>query len=367
MDRKSETKLYPTSNDEDACSSTLGQENISPSAKHTINNKKKKIRHSLPGRMSRSFLTKSFKKNAKKHQLNNSNDAANQSNNSNTIYEDEIKEFEKNHCNNNNNTRVDQNTTYSINSPPGKFFRVNSNPYRPSSPKKCNELLQQRASSYAYAARRQNVAQKTDSGSSGVSSGNYENFDLNLNSSSSIDDAASLLLRRSRRSSSQRGRTQIMKAADSMNLYKRPQLYECDFNKHGDLVEYALPYDQPMPSRSYISSSETSYAESNRLTNTETVIDDNFDFLNDTKNRSINLVTDEDKANRSQIVRRHTITDLDKSYDLDSNKKNTGSDVPKINNEICSELLSLEHWSMRQPQIADKSLNFMLAQVSIGI
>lgn len=267
--------------------------------------------------MSRLFINKSFHRNGKK-----ANTGLNVSANNNTIYEEESPLQERNRL---NHTVCGA----PIKSPHSKFYRNNSNPETilcaatvQETQKKVEDSRQQKSLGKFLRYIRPNSRKKKSPPSDDASFKQHE-----INSSSLLSDELDASL----------------KILPSPTQTFPDQIYEQSINKHGDVVEYAVPYSE-LPIK---------------------VIDEN-DF-NETKWSGHDI-------NALGVVSPVKVTDLDKSSDgsrsLDQSGKNAqfigkpkkkkftsnaflflGKGIVNCNNkEVFSELDSLERWSQNIPQ-----------------
>lgn len=291
-------------------------------------NPSKSSRMSLPNLMSRSYLSKdaSFKKKQKRNVVAN-----------NTIFEDEIDNFEQNHCNQNDSLDC----TYTVTSPPSKFYKQNSDPYdktkTPDEKEKSKDTSAKKVVGKSFMRRARCLKQKapqppttkppdSDSNTSHAFNGSFKHWDVN--SSSIYDDCVIS-------SKGYKGmlKTEESSSDDAQRLneeLKQRRLsppYQIVINKHGDEVEYALPYseqegdnkDEPAANRTMTSAKF------------EQIINDNFAFLHSKQmvddsllNRRIGNTIDNGQLSMIEpleafMERRSAkdivVTDLDKSND----------------------------------------------------
>ncbi|XP_055605715.1 uncharacterized protein LOC129753894 [Uranotaenia lowii] len=309
-------------------------------------------------------------------------------NNNNTIYENEVEEFEQMHV------RDNLGDTYAIQSPPSKFYKDNSSPYHNTSPachsnptivdatpKKQTNLLQ-KASRYrsfkdkpAPQPPMATVAEQPQptppnrankSSSESPFAGSYRKYDLN---SSSIYDENVISSRGYR--GSMKPLNSTMQSPASKEPRRKSPSYQTIVNKHGDLVDYALPFSDTTDTQSELNHSKTTGDLLSDIRACEEVINENFRFLNsdllpasfvldDTtslitepisvlKERAPQIVTDLDRSNQSTIKEDHQ-THID---DVDL--------VIHEPQDILMELDSLEKWS-KSIQISDDFLQKQFAE-----
>ena len=336
-------------------------------------------RYSLPNFKSKSNGNKdaSFRRKNKQK--------ANQNNN--TIFEDEIHAFEQNHCQDGDQ---EMNYSYSVKSPPSKFYRENSDPYfdkkntpesRESTPKRSlgKNLLKKgknHGKSKAPAPPQsavKNATIETESVESNNFNGNFKHYEVN---SSSIYDECIISskaykgnLRKpvvppicslGESSSTSNSPEPTISAIKKKKLRRFSPPYQTVINKHGQEVEYALPYneqDSPVQDISLPPLPDTPVQS-----HFDQIINENFQFLN-------SKIGEESLLNRrcageidpieTFLERRSCkdvqVTDLDRSNDTGLGPAHSG--------DIMKELESLEQWS-RNVEVAGKG-QFHLPKTTI--
>lgn len=300
------------------------------------------------------------------------------------IHEEEIREFEQAHCYGNVEP-IDSTSISHINSPPMKFYKQNMDPYpdreqgkvnekaKPSRTKQLPYTNEIAASSSSRESTLRSCPEKPkrvllkqkDAGqlkkelSNAHFNGAYKNYEIQ---SSFYNDH------------SHRPNKTVHKTpnhTDNKNEYRQSSQYQVIVNKHGDVVEYALPMNENDTNRNSESElyDDDGFCVDSRVC--EQMINENFGFLNDDKqmvtNRNRLLVTDLDKSNDfDEISSTHVpVTDLDKSMDTEEvvlrhrNKSNVMvTDLDKSvnnlqtielskrnSNGILKDLNSLSKWS----------------------
>lgn len=281
--------------------------------------------------MSRSFINRSFHRNGKK-----SNTALNVSANNNIIYGKESPSQEKSLM---NNTVCGA----PIKSPRSKFYRNNSNPFPATvscaSPvdetqKKTEDTRQQKSLGKLLRYIRPNSRKKKIPSND---DGSFKQCEINSTLLSDELDISS-------------------KASPLQNVSS--QIYEQSINKHGDVVEYAVPYSEQSPIK-------TDNNCRSRLL--EDVIDEN--DLNESKWKD-RLDDIHELGIVSPVRPNIKITDLDKSSDGSRSLDQSGIKIQisrgrsfdvnfffilgkgiidSNNSEVLSELDSLERWSQNIP------------------
>lgn len=337
-------------------------------------------RHSLPANMSKSsFINKSLR--IKKRKSSRSDKPV--------IHEDEVKQFENSHCYGN---LVDNPQSAAIcNSPPTKFYKQNSNPY-PSNgvesitpnPRSAQHPLKLQYDNEfiprSCPAKPKRLMLKPNENKSrdltkeiteAHFNGSYKNFEIHPQMNNDGSKSPTNLnrsgmrgsVRVNQRKSSRASQNSEVKS-DYLNGSKRNSAqYQTIINKHGDVVEYAVPYcDQNLaaptarPLDVILSADEledevfvTDQNECERL------INENFRFLTDTNGPEASGETpdvsmsqiDANISRRSLYARKPLkpygnviVTDLDKSVDssktMDDNCKSQ---------EGLDDLHSLSKWS----------------------
>lgn len=278
---------------------------------------------------------------------------------------DEVEEFEQNHC-----RQMDNDFSMTVASPPDKFYRDNSTPYLDATksrepPKRSlmgrNMLQRVKITGKGKAP---NVGSET---SSNFRSGSYKHYDVN---SASVYDEfviSSRAYKGNMRSLQPEKINSVGESASSGSLSSDPDKnakklrrlsppYQTVINKHGDEVEYAMPYNErdslpPLPKTA------PSAAAKIPTSQFEQIINENFQFLNsnldffNAEETLLNSQMDETDIDAafSNIRRRHIqVTDLDKSND-------TGLfGTPAQSEEIIKELDQLSKWT-KKLQNCDKA------------
>lgn len=294
---------------------------------------------------------------------------------------DEIEEFEQNHC-----RQLDED--YSINaadvvSPPSKFYRDNSVPYDNSrktpeakqpTPKRQslmgrNMLRRSKNNGKGKAPQPPKVAESD--ASSNFFNGNFKHYEVTTNSVYDEFLAASKAFKGNIRKQQPEKINSVGESASSGSLSSDPDKntkkqrrmsppYQTVINKHGDEVEYALPYNErdslpPLPSTA---PPDVSNIPQSKF---EQIINENFQFLNanleffnaeeeSLMNRQIEAAFEPIETSFSDIRRKNVqITDLDKSND-------TGLGTPAQSGDIIKELDTLSKWA-RNLQNCEKNLD----------
>ncbi|XP_055642056.1 uncharacterized protein LOC129778902 isoform X2 [Toxorhynchites rutilus septentrionalis] len=314
--------------------------------------------------------------------------------NNSIIYENEVEEFEQMHV------KDSLGDSYVVQSPPSRFFKENSSPYSntsiacrsnpaivATSPKKQTNLYQKSSQGLT---RSRNYKDKRappppvpsselptilddrshilENGSDSPFAGSYRGYEVN---SSSIYDERVISSR------AYRGDMKVLnssvQSAASEERRKSPS-YQTIVNKHGELVDYALPFSDSADTHSELNS--TKHAELiHDIKACEDVITENFQFLNSDLHPSAIVIDDSGSLitepisvlkQRSQIV-----TDLDRSIQsqakINVNQTQHDDEVELVINEpqdILLELDSLEKWS-KSIQISDEILQKQFAEKDI--
>ncbi|KAG5674018.1 hypothetical protein PVAND_004011 [Polypedilum vanderplanki] len=295
---------------------------------------------------------------------------------------DEIEEFEQNHCKN------FEDFSFAIPStPPQKFYRNNTEPYdgikvvekknktetRKPTPKRLmgRNMLRRSKGKAPQPPQTQttNAANQSDVDGASESTmnfinGNFKHYDVS--SASILDDfiISSRAYKGNLRKEYPEKINSVGESASSGSLTSESEKnvikqqrrlsppYQTIINKHGDEVEYALPYNErdsmldipPIPETPMPSSNERRQCE----TQFDHIIDQNFKFLNskidflnsqidsgNTNHKSIDLID----ASFSDIRRQNLqVTDLDKSNE-------TGLAFPVLSGDIESDLNALTKWT----------------------
>lgn len=343
-------------------------------ARSQLNTDSNNPRQSLPANMSKNYISKAYKRKKTKGSANRVDP--------NTIHEDEVKEFEGYHCHNGFGEQ-----SADVISPPMKFYKQNSNPYpmfgnenhidlgmdtmrgnggsagvggvggastsgvplRPSRslqncPVKPKRLL----------LKHQNMQKNTKELSDAHFNGAYQNYEVHspYYEGKGRDFAVAVASELSKNPASG-------KKSDGTGRYS-PQ-YQAIINKHGDVVEYAIPYCEQRKrdtlaefgeQQQQIAADDEEFQVD--LEKCENIINQNFRFLNAEKifeatgepgNRS-SLYNKRPRKQNEQIL----ITDLDKS--LDSSKT---LDTKRQSHDIFDELNSLSKWSENLSKCAEAS------------
>ncbi|XP_053690994.1 uncharacterized protein LOC128739525 [Sabethes cyaneus] len=302
----------------------------------------------------------------------------------NTIYENEREEFEQMHV---HDTLGD---ISAIQSPPSRFFKENSSPYPnmstayqtsvttivESTPKKEVNLLQKSARSRRYkekpappppsmpaceppTASQRKHNRTFDHDSESPFTGSYRKYDIN---SSSIYDEHVISSRAYR--GDMKSQNYSPKSPATKAKRKSPS-YQTVINKHGDLVDYALPFSDPNDTNSELNcSKQDELLLSSDLRACEEVINENFRFLNSDLQPST-LVIDDSTSMITEpisVLKERApkiVTDLDRSHQ--STIQGDGPNLDEVDlvihepRDILLELDSLERWS-KNIQISDDFL-----------
>lgn len=292
---------------------------------------------------------------------------------------DEIEEFEQNHCN-----RIDDvSFGNSITTPPSKFYRNNSDPYdstakktvesakKPTPRRLMGKNMLRRNKGKAPEPPSATKKDNNNKGEAGTEStvnfynGNFKRYDV---STASVDDEfviSSKAYKGRMRKEHPENINSVGESASSgslssdtindKNLIKNRRLsplnYQTVINKHGEEVEYALPYNErdsplnipPLPVAP-IPNQSSQHQVSMQF---DQLIDQNFKFLNsklDFLNSQIDVGEDAQKvfqpidqidAHQRQNVQ---ITDLDKSNEC-------GLAFPMQTGDIMKDLDALSKWT----------------------
>ncbi|XP_062559110.1 uncharacterized protein LOC134223901 [Armigeres subalbatus] len=301
--------------------------------------------------------------------------------NNNTIYENEVEEFEQMHV------RDNLGDTYAVQSPPSRFFKENSSPYFDTStlritsptvvdstPKKQTNLQQKRFRKLKdkpapqppvsnvdppSSLKKHNLVNESEADS--PFAGSYRKYELN---SSSIYDEHVI--------SSRAYRGELKPLNASIKERRKSPSYQTIVNKHGDLVDYALPFSDTTDTHSELNSTKNGDIL-NDIRACEEVINENFRFLNSDILPSSILIDDTTsmitepisvlKERSPQIV-----TDLDRSIVKEQNEMDAQlNEVDLVIHEpqdILLELDSLEKWS-KSIQISDDFLQKQFSEKSM--
>lgn len=319
-------------------------------------------RHSLPSNMSKNYISKAHKRKKTKGSSGRVDP--------NTIHEDEVKEFEGYHCHNGFSENGQQSSD--IISPPMKFYKQNSNPYpidHPNDNLGLGTMINDGGASTSGAQLRpsqslqncpvkpkrlllkqQNMQKNTKELSDAHFNGAYQNYEVHspYYDGKARDFAASVTGDAHKNAANGQN-------SDGTGRYS-PQ-YQAIINKHGDVVEYAIPYCEQrkrdtlaefVQEPQQIGGDEEEFQVD--IQKCENIINQNFGFLNAEKmyeatNRN-SLYNKRPRKLNEQIL----ITDLDKS--LDSSKT---LDTKRQSHDIFDELNSLSKWSENLSKCAEAS------------
>lgn len=266
---------------------------------------------------------------------------------------EEIEEFEQNHCQD-----LEDFSTIQTASPPMKFFRTNSEPYdEKTTPVK--KITPRKFMGRGMLRRNKGKApppptQKQSEVSVNFVNGNFKHYEITSGSCydeiviSSSGYKGNLRKEQPPEKINSVGESassgSLSSDPDKKELKKQRRLsppYQTVINKHGDEVEYALPYNErdslqdipPLPTMP--------------APQFEQLIDQNFkflnsklDFLNSQIDNGENLNLDPIDASFSDVRRQQNlqVTDLDKSND-------TGLAFPPQSGDIIRDLDALAKWS----------------------
>lgn len=283
---------------------------------------------------------------------------------------DEIEEFEQNHCG-----QMDADFTVNVASPPRMFYCDNSNPYdakqmtpEPKAPTPKRQSLMgrnmlRRNKNKGKSPQQPPVVAKAESeASSNYHNGNFKHYEVN---SSSVYDEflkASKAYKENARKQQPEKINSVGESASSGSLSSDPDKnlknerrlsppYQTVINKHGDEVEYALPYSERASLSNFPPLPNSLPPDHAKITPSkfEQIINENFQFLNS----NLEFFNDElmmdppmvDAAfepidtSFSDIRRKGAqVTDLDKSND-------TGLGTPAQSADIIKELDALSKWT----------------------
>lgn len=313
-------------------------------------------RHSLPSSMSKGYVARVIKKKKTMGSMKKRNP--------NIIHEDEVKEFEGSHC---NDGIPDGHGQANLISPPVKFYKQNSNPYPAfrnddqlmgdSSGgipvRKVQSLENVPVKPKRLLLRQQNAQKNTKELAEAHFNGSYKNYEVRSPYYESRTHAATAA------TSADMKRAVENRLSGSSGRFS-PQ-YHTIRNKHGELVEYAVPYceqdefgadSQDMPTDNQFDNEvfQEDFQECEKL------INENFHFLTAERNANNTAEgiqiqeTDSICANasrtslynkkRRKLNENVIVTDLDKS--VESAKTFDGK---RQSNDIFDELNSLSKWS----------------------
>ncbi|XP_049537063.1 uncharacterized protein LOC125951953 [Anopheles darlingi] len=307
----------------------------------------------------------------------------------NTIYENEVAEFEADHM---NGTLGDSFRV--VQSPPRLFYKSNSSPYTNGTPKKQSNLKARSGRNYKdkgpapappILARTESMRPGRDcvavapsscppkhrkySDSDSPLTGSYRNYELTT--SSMYDEH--VISSRGYRGSMKRS---VADEVEKQRQHRKSLSYQTVVNKHGDLVDYALPFSDNADTTGG-TASETHTHGKNRGQDTlaeirqcEQLINDNFQFLQTTafhddsnsiitepisvlKGRSSRIVTDLDRSAAS------TLKDVEEEEGVVAPGGLVSEGDEPINEQdpqdILLELDSLQKWS-KSIQMSDDFL-----------
>jgi hypothetical protein len=272
---------------------------------------------------------------------------------------DEIEEFEQNHC-----RQLEEDYSFSVTSPPSKFYRDNSDPFTKQPTPKRQSLMGRgmlrRARSHGKGKAPQPPMVDSEA-SSGFQNGNYKHYDVTSPSVYSEFLTASNNYKANVRKHQPEKINSVGESASSGSLSSDPEKnaktqrrlsppYQTVINKHGDEVEYALPYNER---DSVVNLPALPITQPPQLTPSkfDQIINENFEFLhshleffNAEADEMLNQQIDAAfepiiDASFSDLRRRDAqVTDLDKSND-------TGLGTPAQSGDIFRELDALSKWA----------------------
>lgn len=291
--------------------------------------------HSLPSNMSKNYITKAYKRKKKAPAPQPTADP-------NIIHEDEVNEFEGYHCIDGFGDGAQSNPL----SPPTKFYKQNSNPYPLFASDKDQGLssigngidakrLSVNLQNCPTKPRRlmlkpQNVQKNTKELTEAHFQGTYQNYEVHspYYEGRARDFGMATI-------STEPG-TNRPGQSDS-DRYS-PQ-YLTTVNKHGEMVEYAIPFCEQRKRDSRLD--EVDFLDDD-IQNCENVINQNFRFLNAEKFGETDHVSRSSLYNKRprKACEQVLVTDLDKS--LDSSKT---LDDKRQSHDIFEELNSLSKCS----------------------
>ncbi|XP_055547623.1 uncharacterized protein LOC129731556 [Wyeomyia smithii] len=305
----------------------------------------------------------------------------------NTIYENECEEFEQMHVHDS------LGETCTVQSPPSKFFKENCSPYSntsiacttkttivDSTPKKEVNLLQKAARSRRYKEKpappppimqqaeptQQKKHNRTfESGSDSPFTGSYRKYDIN---SSSIYDEHVISSRAYR--GEMKPQNYSLRSPTTKEKRKSPS-YQTVINKHGDLVDYALPFSDTTDTHSELNS--TKHDELINDTIACNIVNENFQFLNSDIHPSTVIIDDSTSmiTEPISVLKERApkiVTDLDRSNQ--STIKGETVQLDEVDlvihepQDILLELDSLERWS-KSIQISDDFLQNQFAEKNL--
>lgn len=281
---------------------------------------------------------------------------------------DEIEEFEQNHC-----VQMDEDYSLTVASPPSKFYHDNSEPYtldhsnhtpekKLPTPKKQSLMgrnMLRRAKSNGKARAPQPPVIQSDSSSLNFYNGSYKHY--HVASSSAYEEYLAASKAYSLRNDEPEKINSVGESASSGSLSSEPEKnlkkqrrlsppYQTVINKHGDEVEYALPYNErdslanlpPLPTSL---PPEPAKMPQSKF---EQIINENFQFLNSNLeyfNADDDSVVNGDavlepiETSFSDMRRKNNlqVTDLDKSNDTALGQAQSG--------DIMKDLDALSKWA----------------------
>lgn len=272
---------------------------------------------------------------------------------------DEIEEFEQNHC-----RQMDDDYSISVVSPPSKFYRDNSDPFTKQPTPKRQSLMGRgmlrRARSHGKGKAPPPPIAESEA-SSGFQNGNYKRYDVTSPSVYSEFLTASNNYKVNARKQQPEKINSVGESASSGSLSSDPEKmaksqrrlsppYQTVINKHGDEVEYALPYNER---DSDVNLPALPNSQPPKLTPSkfDQIINENFQFLHsnleffnaeaeEMLNQEIDAAFEPIiDASFSDLRRRDAqVTDLDRSND-------TGLGTPAESGDIFRELDALSKWA----------------------
>uniref|UniRef100_A0A182JIJ7 Uncharacterized protein n=1 Tax=Anopheles atroparvus TaxID=41427 RepID=A0A182JIJ7_ANOAO len=289
----------------------------------------------------------------------------------NTIYENEVAEFEANQF---DGTFGD---SYVVQSPPRLFYKANSSPYSDGTPKKQNNLKTRPRAfkdkpapappaggmSGTVASSSCPAKQRKHSDSDSPLNGSYRKYELN---SSSLYDEHVISSRAYRGPMVPMGVEEPI--TPTANQQQRKSLaYQTIVNKHGDLVDYALPFNDHADTTTATDGSDVVVHLPQQQTpgqdtlaeirNCEQLVNDNFQFLQCTalQDDSASIITEPISVLKSRSGR--MVTDLDRS---------NGSTLKDVDEELHDERqLELEREDQRL-QNQQQEIDAQLAQLALA-
>uniref|UniRef100_A0A182QZ17 Protein kinase domain-containing protein n=1 Tax=Anopheles farauti TaxID=69004 RepID=A0A182QZ17_9DIPT len=365
----------PTDASSDASKHSNGQWNNGPKTIEKNHSSPAEVRHSLPAVLGATEHLKGSKKRTK----------ATTPKPNNTIYENEVAEFEAHHV---NGTFGD---SYVVQSPPRLFYKANASPYADGTPKKQSNLKNRArvfkdkpapapptkvgANGTATVTLTNCLAkQRQNSDSDSPLTGSYRKYELN---SSSVYDEHVISSRAYRGSMKPTGAEPD--PTPSGKAKRKSLSYQTIVNKHGDLVDYALPFSDNADTTAetkpelVVPGKQTPGQDTlAEIRNCEQLINDNFQFLQTTafhddstsiitepisvlKGRSGRIVTDLDRSNGSTLKE-----EVEDERELQNRQRAIEAELeqfalPDDPQDILLELDSLQKWS-KSVQMSDDFL-----------